>query len=1252
MAFSTNRFEQLGFSDRLLLLGDKERDRIMNSWAGRFAEEIFPRIDENLFHSLYDDASGHMTRMNPVNVTVGALLLERLMDLTDEELVTSINCDVRYQVALHTTSDMTQPVSVRSLQRFRTKCKTAAASAADGNPLRTCLESFYGELDRYLQENFPGKGMDAGDLIDAVCRDGAREVFDPHVIADPAVFAIHRLPAHSDHVCYASEEEMQAAAAPGGTREATAFRCSLNGLWKFSYARNYDSTIRGFEKTSYDAHSWDEIRVPSHLQLEGWDKPAYVNVPYPWDGSEDLMPGEVPVRFNPVGSYVRYFRVPARMQGKPLFISFQGVESGFALWLNGAFVGYSEDSFTPSEFELTPFLREGENKLAVQVFKWTSGSWLEDQDMFRFSGIFRDVYLYTVPAVHLADLSVRALPDETGSSGKLILKTKLWFRPEGADKASKGTTRYRLVAAGGREAAAGSFANEKETELDVRISRPRLWSAEDPYLYDLYLVISSGTGEPLEYIHEKVGFRRFELRNGLMLLNGKRIVFRGVNRHEFTCDNGRAGMDEETVRQDLCLMKRLNINAVRTSHYPDIDALYRLCDELGLYLIAENNMETHGSWDVNSLPGGHPERIVPGDDRRWQPALLDRVDSCYERDKNHPSVLIWSAGNESYGGSVIYEMSRHFHQLDPDRLVHYEGIFHDRRFPATSDMESQMYPSPDAIRAFLAANRDKPFLCCEYSHSMGNSNGNLFEYTDLTDEEPRYQGGFLWDFVDQSLRERDRYGREYLAYGGDHRERPTDYQFSGDGIVAGDRTPYPKCQEIKFCYQSITAQVGADQVLIINRNLFVGTEQYDCVCTLAKNGRLLTTATLATSVPPLSRKAYPLPFALPSDPGEYVVTVSFCLRENQPWAQAGYELAFGQGVFCVQAEEQNRPRGGESFRIVRGTHEIGVHGEDYDVLLGNLNGGGLQSYRYGGKELLLAAPRLNFWRPLTDNDRGCHLGARCAIWRTASEYADILPPDLSTGTQMAEALRYPLVREEKGYVDVVYRYWLGADPGLTADVTYRVQTDGTVTFLLDYTPAVSGQTAGDGGTAGRPEDPENAGNRYAALLPPMPEFGMLLMLDADYDQVEYYGNGPEECYCDRERGAKLGIFRTDARTNMTPYLVPQECGNRTGVRWAKVTDRRGRGLLFTEGGSTRLGTAARVNHEEGGMNFSVLPYTPDEIESAAHAVELPPIHHTIVRVSLMQMGVGGDDSWGARTHPAFQLPNDRPLHFEFSMRGI
>ena len=623
--------------------------------------------------------------------------------------------------------------------------------------------------------------------------------FDVKKIHDPKFFKENCMAAHSDHVTYKNEAE--------AVEQNSSFRLSLDWIWKFHYAKNDAQTIPGFEAEDYNCRPWDDIRVPAHIQMEGYDIPQYANIQYPWDGREDVWRDAVPTDFNPVASYVKYFTLPEGFVKNGLYISFQGVESGFALWLNGSYVGYSEDSFTPSEFDLTPYVKEGENKLALKVFKWTSSSWCEDQDFYRFSGIFRSVYLYTMPKVHVYDLKVQPVVAESLESADLELDMEICGKVEtvekSADDAKMQNVSAKITLTGSRddskERAAGSVSentifsetisfqpnNTSDTirftdtgaatvHFEQEVNHPNLWSAEHPELYTLTVELLDESGDCVEYISQNIGFRRFEMKDGIMTLNGKRIVFKGVNRHEFSSKTGRA-VSKEEVLQDIITMKQNNINAIRTCHYPDASGIYELCDRYGLYMIAENNLESHGSWDAASHGLVPKDTIVPGDNMDWEPMMLDRVNSCYQRDKNHPAILIWSVGNESYGGKVIFDMSEKFRAVDPHRLVHYEGIFNDRRYEGTSDMESQMYTSVENIKKFLAEHKEKPFICCEYTHAMGNSCGAMHKYTDLTDTEPRYQGGFIWDYIDQSILKKDRYGQEFQAYGGDCGERPTDY---------------------------------------------------------------------------------------------------------------------------------------------------------------------------------------------------------------------------------------------------------------------------------------------------------------------------------------------------------------------------------------------------------------------------------------------------------------------------------------------
>lgn len=1024
--------------------------------------------------------------------------------------------------------------------------------------------------------------------------------FDSDIVKNPEIFEQNRLAAHSDHVCYKNELEK--------IKGKSSLRYDMNGLWKFAYAKNQSLAPCGFEAADYDCKSWDEIRVPAHIQMEGYDVPIYTNTTYPWEADEFIKPGEVPEIFNPVASYVKYFTIPENMKNKRVCISFQGVESGFALWLNGHYVGYSEDTFDPSDFELTDYIIEGENKLAVRVWKWTSSSWCEDQDFYRFSGIFRDVFLYVVPCAHVEDLSVVPTLNDTFDEGTLSVSIK-------AD--GDGTASVKLYELGDLSVEKYDRAKLLLEEFDIElrnkeicegscnVKNPLLWSAEKPNLYEVKIIVKDTHGNETEFISQLAGFRRFEMVDGLMKLNGKRIVFKGVNRHEFSSITGRVPNRDEVIK-DIVTMKKNNINAIRTSHYPDDSMLYELCDIYGIYMIAENNLESHGTWEAYNKGYVDLDFVVPKDKPQWREMMLDRANSCYQRDKNHPAILIWSCGNESFGGKTIYEMSQLFRQLDKHRLVHYEGVFNDRSYNDTSDMESQMYTSVAGIEKFLADNPEKPFICCEYTHAMGNSCGAMHKYTELSDREPRYQGGFIWDYIDQSIYKKDRYGKWFLTYGGDFGDRPTDGDFSGNGICyGGEREASPKMQEVKFNYQNISVDFDSDYIFTVtNKNLFVNTSVFDAFAILLADGEEVYRTKLQISVPPMDRASYEIPVTLKNSmidvEKEYCIVVSFVLKENTIWEKAGYEIAFGQHMIKKPVSEYSCDK---SVELVVGNGNILVRGENFKALFSRMNLG-MVSYVYGGVEMLPnTIPLPNFWRTPTNNDSGNMMPQRYAQWKIASMY-------VTTRQNQRFADTSPRVEKNDNNIAITYTYFMPTTPQSSCEVTYRVFGDGTIETTLSYDPV---KELGD-----------------------MPEFGMMFKLDADYDTVKWYGLGPQETYEDRQHGGKYGVYENKVADNIAEYLVPQESGNKCRVRYAKVMDKKGRGMLF-------------FGDE---LSFSALPYTPHELENAAHHFELPPVHYTVVRVAKKQMGVGGDDSWGAHTHPEYLLDASEKMEFTFCFRGI
>lgn len=635
---------------------------------------------------------------------------------------------------------------------------------------------------------------------------------------DPQVFRVNRLDAHSDHKFYENKEDYE--------KKEQRLKQSLNGIWKFRYSENAMERPADFYQKWFQCRSFDEMKVPQHIELAGYDKIHYINTMYPWEGHIYRRPAGTgkekgkgmfsQAEYNPVGSYIRKFDLQDGLRGKRIILSFEGVEQAFYVWVNGEFAGYAEDSFTVSEFDITPYVKEKDNLLAVEVHKRSTAAFLEDQDFFRFFGIFRDVNLYGIPAVHIEDLWIR--PIYHPEDGKAEIELDIRLSQKKKEKNIRGKIKVSLK----DNAAETKTVLLDETEnLDdpaIQTNLPvegsvnnvlhfryelkktvNAWSNTDPYLYELLIEVQNEKDETVEVVPYPIGFRKIELKDGKMLLNGKRLIINGVNRHEWNARSGRC-ITEADEKWDIECIRRNHINAVRTCHYPDHISWYYRCDRAGIYLMAETNLETHGSWQ--KMGATEPSWNVPGNIECWRACTLDRAVSNFETFKNHTSVLFWSLGNESYAGNVLREMNQYYKEKDPDRLVHYEGVCHNRSYEdVISDMESQMYTSPENVKEYLENNPKKPFLLCEYMHDMGNSLGGMESYIRLLDQYDNYQGGFIWDYMDQALWVKDEVtGREVLRYGGDFDDRPSDYEFSGNGILFADRTEKPAMQEVRHYY--------------------------------------------------------------------------------------------------------------------------------------------------------------------------------------------------------------------------------------------------------------------------------------------------------------------------------------------------------------------------------------------------------------------------------------------------------------------
>lgn len=1001
-------------------------------------------------------------------------------------------------------------------------------------------------------------------------------------LEDPNVFQVNKMKAHSDHR-YDT---------PLYTHEDLILK--QNGQWRFSYYRNCQDIPKDFFELDYDDSAWDWITVPGHIQMQGYDKPQYVNTMYPWDGCENVIPPAVPAAYNPVGIYAHKFILPDHFENNPVYISFQGVESCLYLWCNGHFVGYAEDSFTPSEFDLTSYLVTGENRICAMVIRFCSGSWLEDQDFWRFSGIFRDVYLYTVPKIHIYDLEVKPVVDADLIHASLTCGLNI-------QKAAteSGTVRFELYdPCGNLTIASASAAAAEDTELSVDLKNVDLWSAEIPNLYNLKVIVQDEQGEVVETVNQKIGFRRFELKDKIMLLNGKRIVFRGVNRHEFNPRSGRC-ISEEDIRWDIQCMKRNNINAVRTSHYPNHSLLYQLCDEYGLYVIDEANIETHGTWMVMGQVNDSPYK-VPHDKMEWLGAVLNRGQNMVERDKNHPSIVIWSCGNESYGGLIMFELAQYYRTKDPSRLVHYESIFHDRSYPETTDMESRMYSKPHEVIEYLEDDPQKPFVLCEYTHAMGNSCGNMNKYIEIEEQYDLYQGGFIWDFIDQAIYQKDCNGKEYLATGGDFGDHPNDGYFCGNGIVFADRTETPKMQEVKFLYQPVKLLCTNDSVRIVNKNLWLNTNSYDLVWSVLKDGVCIRQEVLTADVEPLTEKDINIPCQqVINGSGEYILDVSLRLKEDTLWEKAGFEIAFGQSV--IQPNASVTVNALNSAEAVCGDVNIGLKMSTSSAMFWKAQGR-LTSLRTYQKELLTDGIKPDFWRAPTDNDWGNGNVQRWAQWKIASLYN--------------YAINYDLTEDGVDEMGVscnklTIPYDLNISPAVQCTLTYYFYHENRIKVTMTM----------------------DTGAGYKDI----PAFGFSFLMPAQFGNVQWYGNGPKETQTDRKHGGRLGIYGSSVKDSLTQYLNPQHCSNKTDLRWLTVKDQNGNGI--------------KLSSDEA-FECVVAPYTSHQLELAHHNNELPEVVNTFVHVTKCTAGVAGDDTWGAPIHDEYLLHVNRPLTFSVNIELI
>lgn len=1004
---------------------------------------------------------------------------------------------------------------------------------------------------------------------------------------NPEIVGVNKLPYHSTFMPYDDFEEAKAC------NRYDSSRCKLlNGKWRFKLYKNYAYKPTDFAQTHYDSHNWDSIQVPGSWTMQGYDQNQYCNVRYPWEGSEDICPPNAPTKHNPVGCYLKRIQISRALLEKRVVICFEGVESAFYLYVNGERVGYSESSFNRSEFDITRYLVEGSNLIGVEVYRWCTGSWLECQDMWRMAGIFRDVYIYTTEKEYIRDFIIKAEPNETFKDGyfDVLVKTNGTYEALSLD--------LNIIDAKGNMVALDSQYAEEDniTSLKAIVTDAAMWSAENPYLYTLVLTLKHN-GTPIEYVSTRFGFRKVEIKNGIININGKRVVFKGTNRHEFDCEKGRY-ISEEVMISDILQMKRNNINAVRTSHYPNCPRWLELCDEYGLYVIDENNMETHGTNRSKII--GCPQ--LPGSRPEWEKACMDRIKALYNRDKNHTSVVCWSLGNESLGGDIPKKMYKWIKDADESRFIHFE-CRNDPNEKKLSDVQSHMYARPEECEEYALSGKDKrPYILCEYTHAMGNSCGCTDEYTELWDKYPCLQGGFVWDWVDQSIKTTDENGIEYLAYGGDFGDNPNDGHFCGNGLLFGDRKPTPKLYEIKKLYQSVDFRaIDAEKGILEIKNKFMFTnlnqfELYWCQCS---DKGVFREGSVEIDLEPGQSKAVDLELTRISSTESYL-NLELRTTEDCAWAEEGHVVAEEQFVINEFENTYDELETGEELVVADSYGSLRIRSEDLNIRFERRERNQLYSIKVGGEDILAAPVRLNFWRALTDNDRGNRAGSRLGCWRDAGN-----TPGIYNNTKFS--IDDYKVTDGGKRVIINCSAVVCTDPESRAKLVYTITSKG-IGVDLQFMP-----------------DPS---------LPDIPEVSMLFELPGDFEDVTYLGEGPYENYIDRRNGTKIGVYNTTVTDMYTDYLKPQECGNRTGIRYATLVGRKKAFTLVAEPV----------------MEFNASHYLPLELENAWHKKELPESSKTIVRAIARQQGVGGYDSWGANTNEKYINKTDRTYRLKFQIR--
>ena len=1006
---------------------------------------------------------------------------------------------------------------------------------------------------------------------------------------NPEVFAINKLPARAHFFSYSSLDE-----ALKGNMESSEWYMSLNGNWKFNWVKKAADKPTNFYKVSFDDSQWKNIKVPGNWEMQGFGVPIYVKR-YPFLP----IPGRIPDDWNPVGSYRKTFSIPESWQGKKIYIQFGAVRSAFYIWINGKKVGYSQGCKLPAEFDVTDYVVEGENIVAVEVYRWSDGSFLEDQDFWRLSGMDRDVFLYARPKIQVHDFFARSALENDYSLGILQLQLDIAnYLPE---ENKEGEVKIALI----KDKQVYTHSEKVLLEsgnnmqhLTLKVPNPELWSAEKPNLYVLQIVLNDEKGNTIEALKSKVGFRTVELKSGQLLVNGKPVYLKGVNRHEHDPVTGHV-ISEASMIKDIELMKKCNINAVRTSHYPNDPRWYELCDKYGLYVVDEANIESHGM--------GYEKQNTLANKSLWKAAHLDRAVRMVERDKNFPSVIIWSMGNEAGDGSNFEAIYSWMKERDPSRLVQYEQT---AERPHT-DIVCPMYANIESITQYAFKEQYRPLILCEYEHSMGNSTGNIKEYWETIENYEHLQGGFIWDWVDQGLLQKTDSGEGYFAYGGDfgYDDMRTSYNFCLNGIVDPDRTLHPAYHEVKKVYQNFAVEpvdLSQGKVKIMNKYFFRNLDEFELTWDVKADGKVVSSGNLDVSIEPQSEKEVklPLPKIKPGPGVEYFLKVSLLARKEEGLVPKGYPLAWEQLKLPVYfAPEPLNTDNIPSVKLKEEGAKIIVSGKDFEVEF-NKEEGLLVSWKYNGKQFIKSGPEPNFWRAPIDNDMGGDFAYFARKWKDAGKKSWV---------------KYINVKQaDKNRVEVVIRRRLYNVMASELEEKYTVLGNGDVIIDNHYY--------------------NGSFNLY-----PMPRIGMRMQLPFEFNNLTWFGEGPYENYCDRNEGTWVDLFTSPVAEQYFPYIRPQENGHKTEVRWLALTNKEGRGVMV----------CSPQYFEFNALHNTIEDFDCDILGTVKkHTYDIKPRELVELCLDYRHRGVGGTDSWGEPPLKKYIISARRQYQYTFILRPV